>query len=108
VYIDAMLAAMDDGGRAATIAEFAAVNDGDRGSPGFMHVRAMCIEAYYSDFVAPGIEAASAWQEIDFNTPQATRLAKDWSYMGITGRRLDGAPQGAEVPASPAPGADLA
>lgn len=85
VYIDAMLAAMDEGGRAATIAEFAAVNDGDRGSPGFMHVRAMCIEAYYSDFVAPGIETTSAWQEIDFNTPQATRLAKDWSYMGIHG-----------------------
>jgi hypothetical protein len=85
VYIDAMLAAMDEGGRAATIAEFAAVNDGDRGSPGFLHVRAMCIEAYYSDFVAPGVDATSAWQEIDFNTPQATRLAKDWSYMGIHG-----------------------
>ena len=24
-----------------------------------------------------------AWAEIDFNTPLATRLAKDWSYLGI-------------------------
>jgi hypothetical protein len=85
VYIDALLAGMDDGARAATIAEFAAVADGDRGSPGFMHVRALCIEAFYSDFVAPGIEATSAWQEIDFSTPQAMRLAKDWSYLGIHG-----------------------
>jgi hypothetical protein len=85
VYIDALLASMDESGRAATIAEFAAVSDGDRGSPGFMHVRALCIEAFYSDFVAPGVETTSAWVEIDFNTPQATRLDKDWSYLGIHG-----------------------
>jgi hypothetical protein len=41
------------------------------------------IEAYYSDFVAPGKEGPGAWAEIDFNSPQATRLAKDWSYLGI-------------------------
>ena len=33
--------------------------------------------------VAPGVEAEGAWAEIDFNTPLATRLAKDWSYLGI-------------------------
>ena len=46
-------------------------------------MRALAIEAFYSDFVAPGVDATGAWAEIDFNTPLATRLAKDWSYLGI-------------------------
>ena len=46
-------------------------------------MRALAIEAFYSDFVAPGVDATGAWEEIDFNTPLATRLAKDWSYLGI-------------------------
>ncbi len=53
------------------------------GTPDFLHVRALAIEAFYSDFVAPGVDASGAWAEIDFNTPLATRLAKDWSYLGI-------------------------
>ncbi len=52
-------------------------------TPEFAFVRALAIEAYYSDFVAPGREAAGAWAEIDFNSPLAARLAKDWSYLGI-------------------------
>ena len=52
-------------------------------TPEFAFVRALAIEAYYSDFVAPGREGPGAWAEIDFNSPLATRLAKDWSYMGI-------------------------
>jgi hypothetical protein len=52
-------------------------------SPEFGMVRALAIEAYYSDFVAPGEKGPGAWSEIDFNTPLATRLAKDWSYLGI-------------------------
>ena len=55
------------------------------GTPDFFWVRALAIEAFYSDFVAPGVEATGAWEEIDFNTPLATRLAKDWSYLGIVG-----------------------
>ena len=46
-------------------------------------MRALAIEAFYSDFVAPGVDAEGACAEIDFNTPLATRLAKDWSYLGI-------------------------
>jgi hypothetical protein len=46
-------------------------------------VRALAIEAFYSDFVAPGVDATGAWDEIDFNTPQAPRGSKDWSYLGI-------------------------
>ena len=53
------------------------------GTPEFLQVRALAIEAFYSDFVAPGVHATGAWAEIDFNTPLATRLAKDWSYLGI-------------------------
>ncbi len=54
-----------------------------RRTPDFFWVRALAIEAFYSDFVAPGVDAEGAWAEIDFNTPLATRLAKDWSYLGI-------------------------
>ena len=52
-------------------------------TPEFGFVRALAIEAYYSDFVAPGKEGPGAWAEIDFNSPLATRLRKDWSYLGI-------------------------
>jgi hypothetical protein len=86
VYLDAVLARMDDGMRAATLAAFHTVGQdvaASAGTPDFMLVRALCVEAYYSDFVAPGVDATGAWHEIDFNTPLATRLAKDWSYLGI-------------------------
>ena len=93
VYIDAVLARMDDGTRAATIAAIDALSDvADGGpealapraqTPEFMMVRALAIEAFYSDFVAPGASGPSAWEEIDFNSPLARRLDKDWSYLGI-------------------------
>ena len=87
VYIDALLTRMEEGPRAAVLAAFAALAGGEIaehvGTPEFMQVRALAIEAFYSDFVAPGVEADGAWAEIDFNTPLATRLAKDWSYLGI-------------------------
>ena len=87
VYIDALLARMEDGPRAGTLAAFASVADGEieehLGTPDFLLVRALAVEAFYSDFVAPGVDATGAWAEIDFNTPLATRLAKDWSYLGI-------------------------
>jgi hypothetical protein len=49
----------------------------------FAVVRALAVEAYYSDFVAPGADGPGAWSEIDFSTPLATRLDKDWSYLGV-------------------------
>jgi hypothetical protein len=89
VYIDALLAKLDDGARAATIDEFLGLAGRTDFvevlfTPAFLHVRALAIEAYYSDFVAPGLDVTGAWAEIDFNTPLATRLAKDWSYLGIS------------------------
>ncbi len=88
VYVDALLARMDEGQRVAALAAFAAVAAGEIadhvGTPEFGWARALAIEAFYSDFVAPGADAVGAWEEIDFNTPLATRLAKDWSYLGIS------------------------
>jgi hypothetical protein len=88
VYIDALLARMPDGPRGAALAAFEALaRDGVEshlGTPDFFFARALAIEAFYSDFVAPGRDATGAWAEIDFNTPLATRLAKDWSYLGIS------------------------
>jgi hypothetical protein len=93
VYVDALLtempppvregalAAIDALGPAAA-AGVDALTEQER-TPEFAFVRALAIEAYYSDFVAPGKEGPGAWQEIDFNSPLATRLSKDWSYLGI-------------------------
>ncbi len=72
--IDALAPAAAEG--AETLAEHEA-------TPEFGFVRALAIEAYYSDFVAPGKPGPGAWTEIDFNSPLATRLAKDWSYLGV-------------------------
>ena len=87
VYIDALLARMEEAPRASVLAAFAALAGGGIaehvGTPAFLQVRALAIEAFYSDFVAPGVDVDGAWAEIDFNTPLATRLAKDWSYLGI-------------------------
>jgi hypothetical protein len=55
------------------------------GSAEFALVRELVIEAYYSDFVAPGLDETGAWAEIDFNSPLATRLLKDWTYLGLPG-----------------------
>jgi len=88
VYVDALLARMDEGMRGAAIAAFKSVSAdvaASVGTPDFFWVRALAIEAFYSDFVAPGVDATGAGEEIDFNTPLATRLAKDWSYLGIVG-----------------------
>jgi hypothetical protein len=93
VYVDALIAGMPAPVRDAA---FAAIDKlaspAEQGAealaehvftPEFGMLRALAIEAYYSDFVAPGKEGPGAWAEIDFNSPLATRLAKDWSYLGI-------------------------
>jgi hypothetical protein len=53
-------------------------------TPEFAFVRALACEAYYSDFVAPGKEGPSAWEEIDFAPPVVQRLRKDWSWLGVS------------------------
>jgi hypothetical protein len=51
-------------------------------TPAFGLVRAMAIEAYYSDWAQPGYDGPTAWDEIDFNSPLARRLHKDFGFLG--------------------------
>jgi hypothetical protein len=95
VYIDALLARMPEDARSAVTAAIDALEQPAAGgpealaehalSPEFMTIRALACEAFYSDFVAPGAPGPGAWAEIDFKPPLAARLAKDWSYLGVTG-----------------------
>ena len=95
VYLDAMLAAMPSQQRDGVVASIESLGEIAQGgadalaahahSPEFLGLRALAIEAYYSDFVAPGLDAEGAWEEIDFHPPVAALLRKDWSYMGIEG-----------------------
>jgi hypothetical protein len=95
VYIDALMSAMSDREREAVKQSIDALAEAAPGgaealrehafTPAFLQVRALAIEAYYSDFQAPGAPGPSAYHEIDFHSPLAMRIAKDWSYLGITG-----------------------
>jgi hypothetical protein len=96
VYVDAVLAQMPAPQRDAFIAAFDALTEaastGTEGlrpvalTPEFLMVRALCVEAFYSDFVAPDGTGPSAYDEIGFNaSPLAARVKKDWSYLGVEG-----------------------
>jgi len=91
VYIDAVLAAMPAEPRGDALraidalsgAGSAAALAAHERTAEFAFVRALAIEAYYSDFVAPGREVPGAWAELDFQPPRAVDLERDWSYLGI-------------------------
>jgi hypothetical protein len=95
VYIDAKLAMVDGGTRAAALEAIDALAEapgkGAEGvaelvtTPEFLMIRALAIEAYYSDFVAPGAEGPGAWEEIDFRFPLASQVKHEWSFMGVPG-----------------------
>jgi hypothetical protein len=95
VYIDALMSQMPAPEREAAIAAIDALAEPAAGgpealgavalTPAFQQVRALAIEAFYSDFVAPGASGPSAYEEIDFHSPLAMRIAKDWSYLGVAG-----------------------
>ena len=92
-YVDALIAAMPPEVQTAALASIDALAPAAEGgadalgahelTPEFQFVRALAIEAFYSDFVAAGSDGPGAWSEIDFNSPLATRLDKDWSYLGL-------------------------
>lgn len=94
-YIDAQLSAMPQAHRDGVIASIEGLGELATGgaealaphalSPEFLQLRALAVEAFYSDFVAPGRDATGAWEEIDFHPPAAAALHKDWSYLGIEG-----------------------
>jgi hypothetical protein len=87
VYIDALLEHMPPPVRDHALASIDALDPENLAAheqtPEFAFVRALAIEAYYSDFVAPGHDAPGAWAEIDFDPPVARRLKKDWSWLGV-------------------------
>jgi hypothetical protein len=95
VYIDALMSQMPAPEREAVIASIDALAEPVAAgpdalkpvalTPAFLHIRALAIEAFYSDFVAPGASGPSAYEEIDFHSPLAMRIAKDWSFMGVSG-----------------------
>ena len=93
VYVDALLTAMPPEARTGALAAIdelapaaaggaVALAERERTAE-FALVRALAIEAYYSDFVAPGKEGPGAWAEIDFHPPRPADLIRDWSYLGI-------------------------
>jgi hypothetical protein len=88
VYIDAVLARMPGSVRDVALASIDALDPDRLGeqerTPEFALVRALAIEAFYSDFVEPGRDVDGAWTEIGFAPPAAQRLRKDWSYLGIS------------------------
>ena len=102
VYIDAKLALADDGTRAAALAaidSLASIADAGPealresvATPEFLMVRALAIEAFYSDFVAPNGVGPSAWEEIGFQFPLATKIKHDWSHLGLRQSQGDGGP----------------
>ncbi len=91
VYVDAMLAAMPAEALSAALQAIDALSDAASSdalaekarTPQFAVVRALAIEAYYSDFVAPGRQGPGAWAEIDFQPPRAADLERDWSWLNL-------------------------
>jgi len=95
VYIDAIMSQMPASQRDAVTQSIDALADAAPGgtdalaphalTPPFLLIRALAVEAFYSDFVAPGASGPSAYEEIDFHSPLAMRIKKDWSYLGVVG-----------------------
>ena len=88
VYIDALLGHMPPPVRDHALDSIDALDPARLGdqerTPEFAFVRALVCEAYYSDFLAPGRQGPSAWEEIDFAPPATQRLRKDWSWLGVS------------------------
>jgi hypothetical protein len=95
VYIDALMSAMCEPERDAVRQSIDVLADAaPKGAealkahaftPAFLQIRALAIEAYYSDFKAPEAPGPTAYEEVDFHSPLAMRINKDWSYLGIGG-----------------------
>ncbi len=90
-YVDALLTAMPAADRAAALQAIDVLSGADSAdalatqarTPEFALVRALAIEAYYSDYVAPDFPGPGAWAEIGFEPPRAVDLERDWSWLGI-------------------------
>lgn len=93
VYLDALLARMAVDAQSAALGAIDALSCVDSvdalaervHTAEFALVRALAIEAYYSDFVAAGSPGPGAWAEIGFEPPRAVDLERDWSWLGLSG-----------------------
>lgn len=95
VYIDAIMSEMPAPARETINQSIDALAEAAPGgaealgpvalTPAFLLIRALAVEAFYSDFVAPGASGPSAYEEIDFHSPLAMRIKKNWSYLGVVG-----------------------
>jgi len=95
VYINALMSEMSEPEREAVKQSIDALTEAaPKGAealkphaftPAFLQIRALAIEAYYSDFKAPGAPGPTAYEAIDFHSPLAMRINKDWSYLGVGG-----------------------
>ncbi|MCC7151505.1 MAG: hypothetical protein IT501_05845 [Rubrivivax sp.] len=91
IYTDAALAGMPAALREAALQAIDALAQAHTAedlaahahSADFALVRALAIEAFYSDFVAPGRSGPGAYEEIDFQAPRPLDLERDWSWLGI-------------------------
>jgi choline dehydrogenase-like flavoprotein len=67
---------------------------------GFQLLRTLAIEAFYGDFAPSGHVGPTGHELIDYTPPQATRLKKDWTFLGLPERpekhRPEGVLQGTE------------
>jgi len=107
LYIDAIMTEMPAPGRDAVNQAIDALADAapdgaealapHAPTPAFQFIRALAIEAYYSDFLAPGATGPSAYEEIDFHSPLAMRIKKDWSYLGVSAAPGGGASVGVQA-----------
>ncbi|ODU08854.1 MAG: hypothetical protein ABS84_11415 [Rubrivivax sp. SCN 71-131] len=76
---DAALQAIDALAGATTTEALAAHQHGAE----FALVRALAVEAFCSDFVAPGAPGPGAWAEMGFEVPRPVDLERDWSWLGV-------------------------
>ncbi|WP_340541081.1 hypothetical protein [Nocardioides sp. GXZ039] len=91
VYIDSMAADLAAEPREALCAILDEARESQLGGgswqelatrPWFGWLRALAIEAYYSDFRQPGYEGPGAWDAIAFTSaPMAARAKQDWTFL---------------------------
>jgi hypothetical protein len=91
VYLDSLVADWPAGQRESLHAVLDEVGallaggagwDAITGKPYFGWLRALAIEAYYSDFRQPGYDGPGAWVATGFlSTPMAARAVQDWSFL---------------------------
>jgi choline dehydrogenase-like flavoprotein len=56
---------------------------------GFQLLRTLAVEAFYGDYAPPGHQGPTGHEVIGYAPPQATRLKKDWAFLGTQATRQE-------------------